>query len=157
MECNECGKQFKTSKPESHQKGRPEGVLCPTCSTRKNASCHETIKSLEKNPEVRNPYAVEKAMEKKNSFKQFNCPDCGPCDAFPDECQCPKCIAWARGKQNDLDAGSHGHEYPGTMEGAFPVVRCNSKETVATHEGGSTWRCEECGDIISAPPAAATL
>jgi len=60
-------------------------------------------------------------------------------------------------KQNDADAGSHGHEYPGKMDGPFPVVRCNGADTVATQETMTDWRCEGCGDVIAGPPNAAQV
>jgi hypothetical protein len=59
--------------------------------------------------------------------------------------------------RNDLDAGSHGHEYPGTKDGPFPVVRCNGADTVATQETVTDWRCEKCGEVISGPPKAAQV
>ena len=55
-------------------------------------------------------------------------------------------------KDNDADAGSHGHEYPGTKEGPFPIVRCNGANTIATQETATDWRCEGCGEVISGPP-----
>ena len=60
-------------------------------------------------------------------------------------------------KLNDLDAGSHGHEYPGKMDGPFPIVRCNGADTVATQETMTDWRCEVCGEVISGPPKAAQV
>jgi ADP-ribose pyrophosphatase YjhB (NUDIX family) len=68
---------------------------------------------------------------------------------------CSKCLC--KEHQNDADSGSHGHEYPGKMDGPFPVVRCNGSDTIATQETVTDWRCENCGEVISGPPKAAQV
>lgn len=97
-----------------------------------------------------------KAHPKENAGED-KCEDCGAAinelrAEFSDKCPaCAKKALAEKDAPKTNDAGAHGHEYMNKMEGPFPVIRCNSAESVATQEDAGAWRCEACGDVIAGP------
>lgn len=127
--------------------------------------CGKNVSAQDREPGGAHEKHRTQLVERKNAFVEYKSPlsqhkgpwKCGDCaqvlatdEAAKEHKMDTGHSSYSSAKAND--AGDHGHQYMNKTEGPFPVVRCNSVETVATQETPDAWRCEGCGDLIPGPP-----